>query len=176
MSGSLTIFRAALAISGGFLSVATPAPAQLAGPPGQPLVSRVVAPLPPQAEVKVFSAGNEFGSRNVDLVNGTVASICVSSSTGRFRLRISSQSGGALVAPHLRQALPYSVIFRDPTGAEHVKPMTNGDVVFEAQSRAGSTCAQGANATIAVRSTDRDISAALAGEYFEQLLLSINPL
>lgn len=180
MNGSLIKFRVALAVSIGSFSLATPAAAQLARPSGPSAIasgpSRIMMPAAPHAEVRVFSAGNEFGSRNVDLVNGSVASICVNSSTGRFRLRVSSQSGGALVAPHLRQALSYSVILRDPSGVEQVKPMTNGDIVFEGQSRTGSTCAQGANATIAVRSTDRDVSAALAGEYFEQLLLSVDPL
>lgn len=180
MSKLLGNIRSALAFISASLCFAVPAAAQITGPSGSPGaavgLSRSAGPIAPQAEVRVFSTGSEFGPRAVDLINGSVASLCVNSSTGRFRLRVSSQSGGAMVAPHSRQALPYTVVLRDPMGVEHIKPMSNADVVFEGQSRPGSTCTQGANATMAVLSADRDVSAVLAGEYFEQLRLSVEPL
>ncbi|WP_301089593.1 hypothetical protein [Sphingomonas sp.] len=141
-----------------------------------------IAPIPmkpfagPEASVRVFSAGRIVAASASDLVNGATTSICAASSTGRFRLRVASEMGGALIGPDPRTGLGYRVSFRDPTGAEHEKAMTAGEVVFEARSLANADCGRGANAELSIRSTDQQISSSLAGRYFERIRLTIEPI
>lgn len=87
-----------------------------------------------------------------------------------------SEAGGGLTAAQSRDVLSYSVVFRDPTGAETAIPMTDREIVFEGRSLGEASCATGANATITVRSMDREISRVVAGEYFDSIVLSADPL
>lgn len=134
------------------------------------------APRGLDAEIRIFATGGQAAARGTELVNGATASLCVTSTTGRFRMRVASQSGGAMVSPRFGRTLPYSVTFRDPTGVEQTSQMTGQDLVFEGRSRPDMNCRQGSNATLSIRSSDRDINAAVAGDYLEQLRLSVEPL
>ncbi|WP_301075659.1 hypothetical protein [Sphingomonas sp.] len=132
-------------------------------------------PPQPEASVRVFSGRQFLPSSVSELVNGATASICTASSTGRFRLKIASETGGSLIGPDPRSALSYRVSFRDPTGTEHEKAMTAGELVFEGRSPGVADCGRGANAELSIRSTDQQISSSLAGRYFERIRLTIEP-
>lgn len=163
-------------ISAWLLVAAIPVGAQSLVPPSNiaPISMKPLAG--PEASVRVFSAGRIFAASASDLVNGATTSICAASSTGRFRLKIASETGGALIGPDPRVGLGYRVSFRDAMGAEHEKPMTGGELVFEGRSLANADCGRGANAELSIRSTDQQISSSLAGRYFERIRLTIEPL
>lgn len=81
-----------------------------------------------------------------------------------------------MIAPREGRTLEYSIRFEDPTGAARTAPMRGNELTFDGRNRPGVTCAQGANATLTIQSGDRELQAALAGDYFEQLSLSVEPL
>lgn len=130
----------------------------------------------PQAAVRVFSTGAMMAGSGAELINGASISICAVSSTGRFRLRVTSQMGGALTGTDPRNALGYRIRFQDPVGAEQEKPMAGTEVMFEGRSLANAACTQGANATLSVSSTRQQLTSTLAGQYFDRILISIEPI
>lgn len=178
---ALVFRRAVIGVGAALACAAAPAFAQTnhgqtAISPRQASLISATSPPPRRAEIRVFSNGQHAAARGSELINGAVASICVASTTGQFRLRVASQMGGALIAQREGRTLDYSVRFEDPTGAVRTVPMRGSELVFEGRNRLGVTCAQGANATLTIQSGDRELLAAVAGDYFEQLSLSVEPL
>jgi len=132
-------------------------------------------PAAPAAELRVYSSDGRMSRRSFDLINGTAINLCVASSTGRFRLRVSSLSGGTMRGPD-SAVLGYRLKFRDATGAEQVKPMTGNEVMCEGRSPGAIDCSHGANAFLLVDSPDQALTSPSAGIYADRLNLSVEPL
>lgn len=177
---SAPAIRGVLGMGAALACFAAPASAQTAGGNAFPAPNANVTGMPmlapARAEIRVFSSGRHAAARGSELINGAATSLCVASTTGQFRLRIVSQTGGTMIAPREGRTLEYSIRFEDPTGATRTLSMNGSELLFEGRNRPGVTCAQGANATLTIQSGDREILAALAGDYFEQLSLSVEPL
>lgn len=130
----------------------------------------------PTAEIRIYSSDGRIARRSFELVNGTATTLCVASSTGRFRLRVTSLSGGAMRGADAGAALNYRLKFRDATGAEQVRQMDGVEVVFEGRSPGSADCSRGANAFLMVDSPEQNLAAPVAGTYADRLSLSVEPL
>lgn len=98
--------------------------------------------------------------------------LCVASSSGRYRLEISSR-GGQMTGPG---RLPYDIVFRDGTGAEQTASVENRPMVwFDGYSGAARDCTAGPNAEIEIRLSEADLTQTVAGHYFDQLVVSVSP-
>ena len=160
--------RLILIVSGIALAASPVAMAQIASPGHDPSAS-------PMAEIRVYSSDGRIARRSFDLINGTATTLCVASTTGRYRLRVTSLSGGAMRGSE-GTALGYRIKFRDATGAEQVKQMDGVEVVFEGRSPGQTSCTHGANAFLLVDSPDQNLAAPVAGTYADRLNLSVEPL
>ena len=129
----------------------------------------------PVAQIRIFASDGRHGRRN-DLVNGSSATLCVASTTGRYRLHVLSNSGGVMRGSDVRAGLAFRVRFRDASGSEQVKQMDGGEIVFEGRSPGQADCRGGANAFLLVDSPESDILKNVAGEYADRLTLSVEPL
>ncbi|GEM_PF-3032175 len=134
------------------------------------------APLAPKSELRIYGADSNSTGGGFDFKNGSAATICAASSTGRYRIRVVSEGGGRLRGAGNRAALTYNVLFRDGTGAEQTKRMTGFEVSFEGKSPGQPDCSRGANALVYVSSPDSELRGNVAGEYFDRLTLMIDPL
>ena len=130
----------------------------------------------PVAQVRVFGAEGRMARRSFDLVNGTATHLCLASSTGRFRLRVTSGSGGMLRGLQDGATIAYRVRFRDATGTEQIKQMRGAEVFFEGRSPGQVDCTGGANAFLLVDSPEQDLLTPPAGTYIDRLSLSVEPL
>lgn len=129
----------------------------------------------PVAQLRVFASDGRGRNRG-DLMNGSSATLCVASTTGRYRLHVVSNSGGVMRGNDVRSGLAYRVRFRDASGSEQIKQMTGGEIVFEGRSPGQVDCRGGANASVLIDSPESDILANVAGEYTDRLTLSVEPL
>lgn len=142
----------------------------------QVVPSEVGPSASPAAEVRVYSSDGHIARRSFDLINGTATTLCVASTTGRYRLRVGSLSGGVMHGPDADSALTYRVKFRDATGAEQVKQMQGVEVVFEGRSPGFADCSRGANSFLLIDSPEQNLMAPVAGTYGDRLILSVEPL
>jgi hypothetical protein len=161
--------RFILIASGIALAVSPVAVAQVAPARSDPSAS-------PTAEIRIYSSDGRIARRSFDLINGTATSLCVASTTGRYRLRVTSLSGGTMRGADAGTVLGYRVKFRDATGAEQIKQMDGAEVVFEGRSPGQASCAHGANALLLVDSPDQTLAAPVAGTYADRLNLTVEPL
>jgi hypothetical protein len=154
----------------------------LAATPAVAIATAQVVPAPvdssaaPTAEIRVYSSDGRIARRSFDLINGTATTLCVASTTGRYRLRVSSLSGGAMRGADAGSALGYRLKFRDATGAEQVRQMDGVEVMFEGRSPGSPDCSHGANAFLVVDSPEQNLAAPVAGTYADRLNLSVEPL
>lgn len=143
---------------------------------GQQIATGIYPATPPNAEIRVYSSDGRILRRSFDLINGTATDLCVASTTGRYRLRVTSLSGGTMRGPDPASGISYRVKFRDGTGAEQVKPMQGGVVTFEGRSPGATDCSRGSNAFLFVDSPEQALTAPIAGSYADRLNLSAEPL
>lgn len=130
----------------------------------------------PAAQIRIYSSDGRIARRSFDLINGTMTSLCVASSTGRYRLRVTSLAGGVMRGADSGSALGYRLKFRDATGAEQIRQMDAVEVVFEGRSPGNADCSRGANAVLFADSPEQNLAAPVAGSYADRLILSVEPL
>ncbi len=143
------------------------------------VVSPAVKPTPaePTADLKVFSATSQKVKWSGEGSNAVAFDLCVASSTGRFRLQVTSQSGGTMLGAATGGKLGFSIRFRDASGQVQEKTLGGQAVVeFEGSSPAQQDCSTGANASIEIDNKEGDMLAQPAGDYMDRLLLSAEPL
>ena len=132
------------------------------------------APAAPAATVKIYSGGGSemrwFGIGPAR----TRVSLCVVSTSGRFQVEITSESGGQLVGP---DRLPYEIRFRDGAGREQ-SASTDGQalIVFEGSAPPAENCTTGANSELELFLPESALTAGLAGSSFDRLQISATPL
>lgn len=144
-----------------------------------PLGAPSMAPSPsamhtPTASLRVYGPsqrdvwqGRGDARQSVDL--------CVVSTTGRFRLRITSQSGGALI--NQKNRVHYTLSFRDGAGAVHdVDVSDQALILIEGSAPSAADCTHGPNSTLSLRAAQADLLKGPAGEYFDRLRLVADPL
>jgi hypothetical protein len=125
------------------------------------------------AFVRIYSGG--ASEIRMSGINGgkSTTKLCVASTSGRYRLSITSRSG-SMVGPG---QLPYEIIFRDGSGAEQSATITNAPQVhFDGVSPGTADCHSGPNAEIEIRLSKASVLKGVAGDYFDQLDLSVGPL
>lgn len=130
-------------------------------------------PHRPMAAVKVYSPsqrtvwqGHGDSLESVD--------VCVVSTTGRFRLQVISQSGGALSGPH---RLHYTLSFRDGAGVDHDVPVDDQALVtIEGSAPSAANCDAGPNSVLSIKASQAELLKGQAGEYFDRLRLVADPL
>lgn len=116
------------------------------------------------AEINWFGVGAAVASVN----------LCVVSSTGRFRLQVTSARGGLLTGP---SALPYEVTFRDGAGSETTDSTDHRSILtFDGNARPAADCGAGPNAQLRVRIPEANLTSGVAGSYFDQLQFAVSPL
>lgn len=99
--------------------------------------------------------------------------LCLASTSGRYRLTIASRSG-SMTGPG---QLPYSIVFRDGAGSEQSATAGNLPVVhFDGVSPGAVDCRSGPNAEIEIRVDKSNVLGGVAGDYFDQLSLTVSPL
>ena len=99
--------------------------------------------------------------------------LCVASTSGRYRLTIASRSG-SMTGPG---QLSYTILFRDGTGAEQSATARDLPVVhFDGASPGAIDCRSGPNAEIEIRIDKANVLSGVAGDYFDQLNLTVSPL
>jgi len=101
--------------------------------------------------------------------------LCVVSTTGRFRLQITSQSGGALI--NQKNRIHYTLSFHDGAGAIHdVDVSDQALITIEGSAPSAADCAHGPNATLSIKAAQADLLKGQAGDYFDRLRLVADPL
>lgn len=172
-SCSARILRVALGTSIGLTIVASASAQTFVAAPA----SRNPNPDKPRVELKIYESrpiGTSWSGSGKNVIS---ADICVASSTGRFRLRILSIGGGKMISPASRERLSYTVRFRDGAGQEQEKRVNgNALVTFDGASAQYVDCTRGANSKIEIDMSESDLVAHAAGRYFDELLLSADPL
>lgn len=125
------------------------------------------------AAMRVYAPSTEINWYGVGAA-ATSVSLCVVSTTGRFRLEITSARGGSLTGPN---ALPYSITFRDGAGTETTQS-TQGQTVlnFIGNTRPAADCSAGPNSQIRVRIPESELIRGVSGSYFDELQFSVVPL
>lgn len=125
------------------------------------------------AAMRVYARSTEMNWYGVGTAAATV-SLCVVSTTGRFRLEVTSARGGALTGPN---ALPYSITFRDGSGAETTQSTENRAILsFEGSTRPAADCSAGANSQLRIRIPEAELTRGVAGSYFDELQFAVLPL
>jgi hypothetical protein len=158
---------AAMAVCG----QAVEARAPLSALPAAPVLSPSHAPM---ASLRVYAPsqrsvwqGRGDALQSVDL--------CVVSTTGRFRLQITSQSGGALI--NQKNRLHYTMSFRDGAGSVHdVDVSDQALVMIEGSAPSAADCHSGPNSTLSIKAAQSELLKGQAGEYFDRLRLVADPL
>lgn len=101
--------------------------------------------------------------------------LCVVSTTGRFRLQITSQSGGALI--NQKNRIHYMLSFRDGAGVAHdVDVSDQSMIMIEGSAPSAADCAHGPNGTLSIRAAQAELLKGPAGDYFDRLRLVVDPL
>ncbi len=100
--------------------------------------------------------------------------LCVVSTTGRFRLQIFSQGGGAIIGP---QRIHYTLSFRDGAGVVHDVPVDDQALItIEGSAPSAANCDTGPNAVLSMKTQQTELLKGQAGEYFDRLRLVAEPL
>lgn len=153
------------------LGQAAGARAPLNALPAAPVIS---PPRGPMASLRIYSPGQ----RNVWQGRGDAeqsVDLCVVSTTGRFRLQITSQSGGALIGQKNR--IHYTLSFRDGAGSVHDVDVSDQTIIMiEGSAPSAADCAYGPNSTLSIRAAQADLLKGQAGDYFDRLRLVADPL
>lgn len=170
MRGFSILFGCAVAL-GHSVALAQAPRIDVAQTSGTDNAARHDRPRGDSATLKVITAPSDM--KLTGLRDGIVqARLCVASTTGRYRLTITSRSGGMLGPTDM----PYTITFREDGGVEQVAPITHQSLVFfDGASPNTSDCHAGPNAVIEIRLTKVNIQKTIAGDYFDQLNLSVSP-
>jgi hypothetical protein len=97
--------------------------------------------------------------------------VCISTPTGRYRLTISSLSGGAANAA---TKIPYTFQLKDSTGTAQVATTEHAQTVsFDAAAPAGADCLSGPNATLTITLDEQNLTSGLAGNYADSLQFAV---
>lgn len=125
------------------------------------------------AALRIYSGSTELNWFGVGTPAASV-NLCVVSTTGRFRLDITSSRGGALLGPG---AIPYEITFRDGAGSETTSSTAGHSMLsFEGTARPAADCSAGPNAQLRVRIPVSNLTRGVAGSYFDQLQFSVTAL
>ncbi len=125
------------------------------------------------AAMRIYATSTEMNWFGVGAAAASV-NLCVVSSTGRFRLAVTSARGGSLTGPN---NLPYFITFRDGAGAETTLSTENKTVLnFEGNARPATDCSAGPNAQLRVRIPEDELTRGVAGSYFDELQFAVAPL
>jgi hypothetical protein len=125
------------------------------------------------AALRVYARSAEMNWYGVGTAVASV-NLCVVSTTGRFRLEITSARGGALTGPG---ALAYQVTFRDGAGAESTDTTEGRSILsFEGSARPAADCSAGPNAQLRLRVPEGQLIQGVAGSYFDELQFAVVPL
>lgn len=100
-----------------------------------------------------------------------VTPICIRTPTGRFSLRVSSISGGGLRGAG---ELPYSISLNSQASLDGGR-LTSAQPTIQlmGQVAANADCSHGPNAELVIGLTRSDLLTGTAGEYFDQLRISV---
>jgi hypothetical protein len=100
----------------------------------------------------------------------TVA-LCVASTTGHYRLLVSSRRGGA--ARGLVR-IPYTITFTDGVGAQQTASTKNSTtLMFDGSAPSGANCLNGPNATLAIEMDEQSLLSGVAGDYADNLRFAV---
>lgn len=125
------------------------------------------------ASMRVYSRSTEVNWYGVGAAVTSV-NLCVVSTTGRFRLEVTSARGGALTGP---ASLPYMVTFRDGAGMETTQSTeTQAALSFEGSASPAADCTSGPNSQLRLRIPEPELVGGVAGSYFDELQFSVVPL
>ncbi|WP_343612514.1 hypothetical protein [Novosphingobium sp.] len=138
-----------------------------------PPVAMHSAPSAPRADLRLYAhTAHTVWSGTGDAWDAI--DLCLASSTGRYRLRIASLSGGALMGPG---KLRYTLSLTDGAGVSHDVTLQDQVLVaIEGQAPADATCDRGPNATLRLRAPQDELLKGQAGRYLDRLRLAIDPL
>lgn len=139
--------------------VAVPAHAEK---PEHPVTSAALYVQKKEAGTLRWSGVGELRSKN---------DLCVTSDTGRYRLRLQSMGRTSGVA------IPdFEVTFTTTSGDHLVRRSSEGDVLFfEGRTTPTTSCDGVVNATLEFHFSKDDLSSAIAGNYLEQFFLTVEP-
>ncbi|HUD92110.1 hypothetical protein [Sphingobium sp.] len=131
----------------------------------------------PKAELRLYGSREVKSSWAGSGPNILLSDLCVSSSTGRFRLRILSSGGGRMASPASLDRIGYTLRFRDGSGQVQSREVSGQALItLEGRSPEDVDCSHGANSQIEIDLAEPDMLARAAGRYFDQLVLSVDPL
>jgi hypothetical protein len=118
-----------------------------------------------------------FGSRGANFTwSGRGAAtrdipVCISTPTGRYRLTISSLSGGAANAA---AKIPYTFQLKDSAGTAQVATTEHSQTVsFDGAAPASADCLSGPNATLTITLEEQHLFSGIAGNYADNLQFAV---
>ncbi|HEX7858446.1 MAG TPA: hypothetical protein VF503_32585 [Sphingobium sp.] len=134
-------------------------------------------PDQPKAQLRIYGSNDVMSNWSGSGRNIISTDLCAASSTGRFRLHIQSAGGGRMTSIGSPDRMAYTVRFRDGAGLEQSRRV-NGDalVTFEGSSPDAGDCSRGANALIEIDLAEADMLSRAAGRYFDQLVITVDPI
>lgn len=128
---------------------------------------------PPHADLRIYAAAPHL------TWDGTgdaweAIDLCLASTTGRYRLRVMSQSGGMLTGP---DRLRYTLSLTDGAGVSHEVALQDQMLVaIEGSVPPDATCNAGPNASLKLKADRQELLKGQAGRYLDRLRLAIDPL
>lgn len=127
----------------------------------------------PTATVKIYSPNPRTVWDGKGPAEETI-DLCIASTTGRYRLEIVSQSGGALLGA---QRMHYTLRLHDGAGVDRdVLVNEQALISLEGSAPPSANCDSGPNSTLSVRAPEGELLKGQAGAYFDRLRLLAAPL
>lgn len=129
------------------------------------------APERPRAEARLVSSPHD--AQRWHGVGDVVSRVqlCVESNTGRFQLRLFPQSASV----DSSSATAFDVLFSASTGERGQKTWDGrGELTFDGRSASGG-CGVSGNVTLEFRLKQRNLTAAVAGDYVTQMRYTVDP-
>jgi hypothetical protein len=164
----LTAVSAAACLLGGASAQArTTAPAAIVARPITPLAHHLQQRAARESNLLVYTndSSNMAWYGQGSAVK-TIA-LCISSTTGRYRLMISSSRGGAA---HGKVTIPYTIVFTDGIGGQTTASTEHSSIVaFDGSVPVGADCLSGPNASIQIKLDERSLLSSVAGTYADRL-------
>jgi hypothetical protein len=98
-------------------------------------------------------------------------SLCVTSSTGHYRLQVTSRYGGAA---HGTVKVPYRITFTDGLGAKQTASTERtATLEFTGSAPLTASCHDGPNASVAITMDEHSLLAGVAGTYADRLQFAV---
>lgn len=123
------------------------------------------------SELMVYASDDASSAWNGYGDTTRTVSLCVVSSTGRYRLRVTSRFGGAARG---EVRIPYTITFTDGLGAKQTASTDRtATLAFEGSAPPNASCHDGPNATVAVTMDEHSLLAGVAGTYADRLQFAV---